>query len=176
MKKYLDGILVVEGKEDASYLSNYIASEIVVVNGFEIKEPTIAYLKNKKVIIFTDPDEAGIKIRKTLNEKLEKAINVEIDICECTRGNKNGVAECRIDVVLDKLSPFFIEKRETIDAITAFDLYNLNISKDKCLRDYVCEQLNLGECNNKKLLRRLNLNHVKLSELEEIVKKYNNGN
>ena len=30
---YLDGILVVEGKEDASYLSNYISSEIVITNG-----------------------------------------------------------------------------------------------------------------------------------------------
>ena len=47
MKLYLKGILVVEGKEDASYLSNYIASEIVVVNGFEITKSTISYLKDK---------------------------------------------------------------------------------------------------------------------------------
>ena len=47
MKIFLDGILVVEGKEDASYLSNYIDSEIVVVNGFELDERTINYLKDK---------------------------------------------------------------------------------------------------------------------------------
>ena len=49
MKKYLDGILVVEGKEDASYLSNYISSEIVTTNGFDIPKETISYLKDKKV-------------------------------------------------------------------------------------------------------------------------------
>ena len=47
MKLYLNGVLVVEGKEDASYLSNYIESEIVVVNGFEMSESTINYLKGK---------------------------------------------------------------------------------------------------------------------------------
>ena len=47
MKMYLDGVLVVEGKEDASYLSNYISSEIVVVNGYELDEATINYLKGK---------------------------------------------------------------------------------------------------------------------------------
>ena len=40
---FLDGILVVEGKEDASYLSNYISSEIVVLNGYDIQEFTINY-------------------------------------------------------------------------------------------------------------------------------------
>ena len=42
MKISLSRILVVEGKEDASYLSNYIDSEIVVVNGYELSEATIS--------------------------------------------------------------------------------------------------------------------------------------
>ena len=67
MKMYLDGVLVVEGKEDASYLSNYISSEIVVVNGYELDERTITYLKGKKVIALLDPDDAGKTIRKKLN-------------------------------------------------------------------------------------------------------------
>ena len=51
MKISLNRVLVVEGKEDASYLSNYIDSEIVVVNGFELKNTTISYLKDKPVIL-----------------------------------------------------------------------------------------------------------------------------
>ncbi len=89
MKLYLDGILIVEGKEDASYLSNYIDSEIVVVNGFEMADETIKYLSGKRVIALLDPDEAGQKIRKTLNTKLDDVINVEIDITKCVRGIKN---------------------------------------------------------------------------------------
>ena len=97
---YLDGILVVEGKEDASYLSNYISSEIVVVNGYELDAKTIAYLQGKKVIALLDPDEAGKEIRKRLNTIIPGLINVEIDINKCNRGKKNGVAECQLDVLI----------------------------------------------------------------------------
>ena len=67
MKMHLNGVLVVEGKEDASYLSNYISSEIVVVNGYELDAKTIAYLQGKKVIALLDPDDAGKTIRNKLN-------------------------------------------------------------------------------------------------------------
>ena len=106
MKMYLDGVLVVEGKEDVSYLSNYIASEIVVVNGYELDPKTIAYLKGKKVIALLDPDEAGKAIRKKLNTIISDLINVEIDINKCNRGKKNGVAECQIDELIGKLQAF----------------------------------------------------------------------
>ena len=102
MKLYLKGILVVEGKEDASYLSNYIASEIVVVNGFEIPESTISYLKDKQVILLLDPDEAGLKIRDKIKKLLPNSVDVEIDINKCDRGLKSGVAESQIDENLSK--------------------------------------------------------------------------
>ena len=176
MKRHLNSILVVEGKEDASYLSNYIASEIVVVNGFELNDNLISYLKNKKVIVLTDPDEAGKTIRKQLNDKLNNVDNVEIDIAKCSRGHKNGVAECEIDEIMDKLSPFFVEKFPSESLITSSDLYSLGISNNKQLREYVCKKMNLGNCNNKRLLKRIRSNNVELDLLKTIVKKYKNGN
>ena len=37
MKYYLNGILVVEGKEDKAFLSNFIKSEILTINGTDFK-------------------------------------------------------------------------------------------------------------------------------------------
>ena len=176
MKKSLNGILVVEGKEDASYLSNYIDSEIVTVQGFDIPEETIEYLKNKKVIIFTDPDEAGKKIREKLNRSICDAFNVEIDIKKCTRGSKNGVAECEIGEIMEKLAPFFVEKVRKTPIFTTSHLYNLGVIDNKDLRTYVCQTLSLGRCNNKQLLKRLNLCNIQLEELEKVVEKYRHGN
>ena len=172
MKIYLDGILVVEGKEDASYLSNYIASEIVMVNGFELSKNTINYLKDKKVILLLDPDEAGLKIREKLNKELTNPINVEIDISKCNRGIKKGVAECQIDEVLAKLSQYVIEKDmgNTSD-IKISDLYELGLINNKELRDEVCEKLNLGKCNGKQLYKRLLINKISLNQLCEIMNK-----
>ena len=172
MKLELNGILVVEGKEDASYLSNYISSEIVIVNGFEISKATISYLKNKRVILLLDPDEAGLKIREKLNKELPDSINVEIDISKCDRGIKNGVAECQINEVLGKLKPYVVEKSaENASDIKMSDLYELGLINNKDLRRTVCEKLNLGNCNGKQLCKRLKINNISLSKLCEIMNK-----
>ena len=176
MKKYLKYPLVVEGKEDASYLSNYIASEIVVVNGYELDSSLISYLKDKEVIVMTDPDEAGKQIRNRLNGMLKNTYNVEVDIKRCIRGKKNGVAECDIDEILCKLALFFIDKPEYSAEIAPFDLYDLKITENSELRAYVCKKLNLGNCNNKQLLKRMNNTHVQLEVLKDIVNQYNHGN
>lgn len=177
MKMYLDGVLVVEGKEDAAYLSNYIASEIVVLNGYEMADSTVRYLKNKKVIALLDPDEAGDTIRERLNNVLDNIHNVFIDIDMCNRGNKTGVAECQIEEIMRVLQPFCIDKPLNQPAITQSDLCRLNLmGSDNSLRLYVCKELNLGRCNGKQLYKRLSLNHTTLAQLEEVVRNYENGN
>ena len=170
MKMFLNGILVVEGKEDASYLSNYIASEIVVVNGFEIPESTISYLKDKRVILLLDPDEAGLKIREKLKNLLPDSVDVEIDIAKCNRGSKSGVAECQIDEILSKLHYYVDDEAKSSSDITESDLYNLGLIGDKELRKKVCDKLNLGNCNGKTLYKRLLNNNISLEQLCEIIK------
>lgn len=177
MKLFLNGVLVVEGKEDASYLSNYIESEIVVVNGYEMSDNTINYLKGKTIIALLDPDDAGKQIRKTLNDKLENVINVEIDINKCIRGTKNGVAECSIDEIMAKLQPYSVKNTAKLKRIQESDIFKMGlVNGDVDLRKYVCEKLNLGKCNGKVLLKRLNANNVSMEELTKIVEEYKHGN
>ena len=176
MKISLSRILVVEGKEDASYLSNYIDSEIVAVNGYELSEATISYLKDKPVILLMDPDKAGEEIRNKLNSVLKDAVNVSIDIEKCNRGTKNGVAECEINEVLGKLSEFCKDFAEKQTDFSTADLYELGLSSDKNMRKFVCEKLNLGNCNFKTMQKRLISNNVKHQQVCEIIEEYKNGN
>ena len=176
MKIYLNGVLVVEGKEDASYLSNYIDSEIVFVNGFELDKSTISYLNSKHVIALLDPDEAGEKIRAVLNKIIKNISNVFVPIEKCTRGVKNGVAECEINEILSQLEQFIIEKPSFKSNIKPSDLYKYGVSCDKDLRVFVCERLNLGKCNGKTLYKRLVLNDISLEKLCNIISEYKNGN
>lgn len=176
MKISLNRILVVEGKEDASYLSNYIASEIVVVNGYELPESTISYLKDKPVILLLDPDSAGENIRNKLNRVLNNVENVSIDIKKCTRGDKNGVAECEIAEILDKLSEFCKVFNEKQPNYGTAELYELGLANNKELRAHVCNKLNLGDCNFKTLYKRLVLNDIKLNKISEIIEEYKHGN
>lgn len=176
MKIFLNRILVVEGKEDASYLSNYIDSEIVVINGYELSKATISYLKDKPVILLLDPDKAGLDIREKLNSLLNDAININVDINKCTRGTKNGIAECQIDEILSQLKDFSAKKPAKLQYFQTSDLYKLGLSDNKELRKYVCKRLNLGECNFKSLTKRLEMNNISLPKLYEIIEEYQNGN
>ena len=170
MKVFLNKALVVEGKEDAAYLSNYISSEIVVVNGFELSKDIIYYLKRKDVILLLDPDESGKRIREKLNKELPNATNVEIDIKKCNRGVKNGVAECQIDEILSQLHDYVIENDNKETDIRPSDLYNLGLMNSKELRSKVCLELKLGSCNAKIFYKRLINNGITLKQLNEAIK------
>ena len=70
----IDGVIVVEGKSDVAFLSNFIEAEFVTTNGSEIPDSTIEYLKEisgkSSIYVLTDPDSPGEKIRAKLNENI----------------------------------------------------------------------------------------------------------
>ena len=43
---YFDGIIVVEGKSDVSYLSSFIDALYITTNGYEIPDEEIDFLKH----------------------------------------------------------------------------------------------------------------------------------
>ena len=80
-KKYIPGVIVVEGSHDASKVSLLYETTFVITNGYEIPEPERKFLKALKndvqVIVLTDKDEAGKKIREELNSLRPNVINIE---------------------------------------------------------------------------------------------------
>lgn len=172
MKYYLNAILVVEGKADMAYLSNYFSSEIIVVNGYELAKPTLDYLKDKRVAILTDPDEAGQQIRRKLNAELNNVINIEIDVKQCLRGNKNGVAECMIEEIFEKLQPLIVVQPLPVGKVTTADIQKIKLMNNTHLRMFVCQKLHLGMCNQKQLVKRLNYHKIDLEQLQKLIEEY----
>ena len=125
------------------------------------------YLKkaseSSKLFLLTDPDNEGRKIRERVNKEITNLINIEIDINKCTKGDKNGVAECENNEVLRVLSPYFEE-------INIHDENNIGIIFKTNERKIICEKLNIEEVNNKQLnkrLRRLNISKDEIIKLLE---------
>ena len=58
-----------------------------------------------------------------------------------------------------------IDNVNTVENITTADITNLLIDKNK--RDYLCEKLQLGKCNNKAFIKRLNYLEFTLDELKQ---------
>ena len=70
MKYYLNNILVVEGKEDVSYLSSFLDAEFVTTNGYDIPEEEIEYFKRGK--------SKGNNYTKWTNEYFPKMVKWKI--------------------------------------------------------------------------------------------------
>ena len=170
-KKYIPGVIVVEGSHDASKLSLLYETVFVITNGYEVPKEEANFLKALKddiqVIVLTDKDDAGKKIREKLNEIRSNVINIEIEAPKSSK--KKGVAECNLKDIKNALDKYTSEKK----AADEIDLYKLGIvgqPNSKEIRKLISNKFNLGLVNKNNLKSRLNLLGITLKELEEEIK------
>ena len=174
MKYYIDGVIVVEGTNDESYLSSFIDAMYVCTNGYEVPEDELDFLreasKTKQVIILTDSDEAGMKIRGKLNQILPNSENAIVDLSKCDHKGKHGVKECEKEEIIRALHGFFKNKPSKTSEEKLF--IGLD-SEGKNNRVLICKTFHLGKCNTKKMYKRLEFLNVKN---EDIRRTLENGN
>ena len=171
MKYFIDGVVVVEGKNDVSYLSSFIDACYVITNGYEIPKEEVNFLnqiiKIKKVIILTDSDEAGKTIRNHLFHQIPDAVNIEVDLAKCNKNGKHGVAECEQKEVISALKNHFSAHISSKN-IQLADLGTL--TKDE--RDYICHELCLGKCNQKTMLKRMAALNLSIDDVQKARENY----
>ena len=171
----IDGVLIVEGKDDVSYLSSFINALFFTTNGYDINTKKIAFLKEaakvNKLIVFTDPDEAGEKIRKVIKDNITGVFEAKCQKIIRKNKKKSGVAEIEKEEVLNALNGFVTsEARPLIN-------YNLStlisLSKDPSnAREMIVNKYRLINGNNKFLENQLNILKIGKAEIEELL----NGN
>ena len=89
-------IIVVEGTHDVDKVLKAIPdANCVITNGSEISNDTINYLKelskNNNIIVFTDPDSPGEKIRKTIDENISNCKHAFLRKKDCISNNHKKV-------------------------------------------------------------------------------------
>lgn len=167
MKK-LDAVIVVEGKMDKDVISSFLDCDIITTNGSAVSRETINLIKElkkrKRVIVLTDPDAPGKRIRDILNNEIPRLENAFVPKNKAIKGHKVGVAECSKDTIMEALEHIISPTEETIgnDAqrISMSDLFELGLvgdEKSSMKRIAFCEKMHIGECNAKTLLKRCNM-------------------
>ena len=114
MKTKIDGILIVEGSSDMSYLSSFLDAQYFVTNGLDISEEKIDFLleanKVNKLIIFTDPDDAGKSIKNIIQKSINGTYTASINGLSRKNYKKHGVAEASKNDILEALKPFITDE------------------------------------------------------------------
>ena len=176
-KYYLDGVLVVEGKSDVSYLSSFIKTHYFITNGYDISDEKLEFLsrvsERRKVIIMTDNDKAGEDIARRIKTKISKVFVVKSAKIPRKSYKKCGVAETEYDAIIEALKDHLTEYKKELDVKPDYELnYIIALSdnperaKNKIINDY---RLIYG--TTKFLENQLQMLGVKPSE---IIEKYGN--
>lgn len=171
--KYFDGIIVVEGTGDVSFLSSFINAEYVVLNGYDMPKDTLDYLlhiKNRKIVVLTDPDEAG----KTIENRLSKTGLVydykKANIEKCNKHGKHGIAECTKEEILRLFSNELSDENLSYETISQKEFASFGLMNSKEKREIVSNSLHLGNCNSKTMFKRMNYNKITAKDIEKIWK------
>lgn len=170
-------LIVVEGKTDLTFLKSFIDADIVITNGSEISRETLEYIKeaNKRqgVIILTDPDYPGCRIRNIISAYIGNCKHAFVEKQKAIKGRKVGIAETKKEDVIQALKNVVSYNNKPKGKITEVQLYTLgligkNDSKNK--RDAICKYYHLGWCNAKTFLKRINMFEITIEDLKEVLK------
>lgn len=162
-KPYIDHIIIVEGTSDKAKISSLFDCSIFITNGYDVDKGLIKLLGEKrKLLVLTDDDEAGKQIRKAINS-ITQCENVEVNIKDCDKHHKHGVAECDINILYNLLKPFVVEKKNR-QIVTNIDLYNAGINS-KRQRDNICDKLSIDRYSQKQLIEIINILGLKIEEI-----------
>lgn len=159
----LKEVLVVEGKMDTVAIRKALEADTIETGGFTLAPYTLraieAAYKKRGIIILTDPDGAGERIRRFLTERFPKAGQAFIPKVQATAHNDVGVEQAQPEAILAALAKVRHHEYRPQQEFTANDLFknNLNGSPSAAARrDALGAELGIGYGNAKRFLERLN--------------------
>lgn len=185
MKERISQVLVVEGRDDTANLKRFYEVDTYETRGSAISDEDlerIARLQELRgVIVFTDPDYNGERIRKRIMQAVPTAKHAFLKQHEAmpkskTKGCSLGIEHASFEDLKKALSSVRgDDKKETNFDIGQKDLVGLGLlmgADSRKRREYLGEALRIGYCNGKQLLKRLELFGVTLMEVENAMKDF----
>lgn len=173
----LDAVLVVEGKDDEANIKRFFDVQIIITHGFGLNQKIIKSIENaikrKDVIVLTDPDFAGERIRDRINGLFPGVKNAYIPRENATKDGDVGVENAdfeSIKAALDKARAMSTDiKPEFSQAdMVANSLSGSAGSNQR--RDKLGAVLGIGYANAKTFLARMNGFGVTREEFEKALK------
>ena len=185
MKEKISQVLVVEGRDDTANLKRYFDVETYETRGSAINEQDLERIQRLHqrhgVIVFTDPDFNGERIRRMIMTAIPTVQHAFLKRDEAvpkskTKGRSLGVEHASYEdlkTALEQVTERF-EAESDFD-ISRSDLIRLGFwagADSRKRREYLGENLRIGYSNGKQLLKRLELFGISLAEVEDAMKSY----
>ena len=174
----MGSIIVVEGLHDEINIKSvYPDATCVITNGSAVSDETIKLLKelskNNEIIIFTDPDSPGERIRNIVSEAIPSSSHAFLKNYKCRskNGKKVGIEHASKEAIIESLGNIY-KPSNLPDTITNNELFELGLNgsnDSRILRDKISDYLNIGKPNAKTFLKRVNLLQLTKKDLEDLL-------
>lgn len=173
-------VIVVEGRDDITAVKRAIDAEMIATGGFGINKKVIDRIKEaqkrKGVIVLTDPDFAGEKIKYNI-KRVPGIKHAYISRAEGTKGDNIGVENAEPEAIIKALEEAKITLEEKREEFTISDLVYFKLSGDskaKIRRELIGKELRIGYGNANQMLSRLNNYGISKEEFIKAIEKIEN--
>lgn len=171
-------VIIVEGRDDVTAVKKAVDAEVIAVGGFGINAKVIGRIKEAQkrqgVIVLTDPDFAGEKIRKIISKRVPEAKHAYISRAEGTREDDIGVENASPEAIIKALQNAKCEVKEKREEFNMQDLFYFKLmgdNKSKERREALGKELRIGYGNAAQFLARLNNYGITKEEFADAVNK-----
>ena len=156
-------VIVVEGRDDVDAVKKALDAEIIAVGGFGINAKVIARIqeaqKRKGVIVLTDPDFAGEKIRRIISKRVKGIKHAYITKEDGLKNGDIGVENASPEVILKALEMAKVTQEEKQELFNMQDMFYFKLTGDntsKIRRNMFGKILGIGYGNAAQMVLRLN--------------------
>lgn len=162
-KLQIKEVIVVEGKHDLEHLSKFVDADIIYSNGMHISKAFLDLCnrlnKEQGILIFTDPDGPGERIRKKIMATVGECKHASLHVIQTKKGQKVGIEHADKEDILDALrkSATLGESLNTLSIVQFNELGLSGGPKSKFKRDLLSERFNFPVSNAKTCLKYLNM-------------------
>lgn len=175
-KERIQEVIVVEGKNDTARLKQYFDCDTIETHGTCLSEWTKKFIVQaahaRGIIVFTDPDSPGNRIRKAVNDLVPGCKNAFVEKAKARTEHKVGVEHADYAALKEALD-HVVTYNNKEKKLTQQDMYALGLSGNEeaaSLREKIGTRLHIGSGNARTMLKRLNALGISLEELQEVIR------
>lgn len=173
-------VIVVEGKSDVAAIRRSMDADCLITGGFSLTSQLLGQIeaayRRRGIIILTDPDSAGERIRSFLRERFPAAAHAFVPRGEAIGddgriGVENASPE-KIRAALAKVRLADVATRTEFDFIDIAGNGLAGANDAAAKRAFIGAELGIGWANAKTFLHRLNSYGVSRAEFNQALEKW----
>lgn len=178
----IEEVIVVEGKSDTIAVQRATSADTIETNGSAIDEQTLVRIEHahqvRGVIVFTDPDYPGRRIRAIIEERIPTVKHAFLPKHEtiAPNGKGLGIEHATDSAIQQALAAVYTIKDTIIEEIPFERLIEerfIGHTDSRRRRDRLSKLLSIGPVNSKGLKKRLAMFRISVDQFEEAVRVLN---